>query len=216
MGSEVWVGLRDVCNMKQIALRLLISGLCIVLMPSFARADCAPGPDYSASVGTDSISVCPSGGGRDCGSDIGLLRQNVADGAVVVIGNNCGNGCYTDYCVPPGTYRYGYATPFDCSQAGCYGRVALFVEATMHVWVSQTCTGTNNTSAPIATSVTPPWGTSSADAGIDRFKTCSSGGGGCATVTNDRRTVRIIDALALGFGILLMGLRAHRRRSKSA
>jgi len=201
--------------MRQLTLSLLVGGIGVVLVPSLSKADCATGPEYYVSLNKTSFTVCASSGGRDCGSSVAMLRQNVADGSVVVIGNNCDSRCYVDECVPPGTYRYGYATPYDCSQTGCGGGIVLFREATMPVWTSSECTRTDDVAAPIATSITPPWGTGSADAGVDRYLACNSGGG-CTTVTKARRTVRMFDAFALGLGLLFMSLRVQRRRRKSA
>jgi hypothetical protein len=193
---------------KSRTVSLYVGGLGIVLIPGPARADCSTGPDYFASINNTSITVCAGSEGRSCGSGIAMLRQNVADGTVVDIGNNCDAGCYLDDCVPAGTYRYGYATSYDCSQTGCDGRVALFREVTMPSWASPDCTRRSTVLAPTATKVTPPWGT---DAGIQQYLTCPDGGGGCAMATGPRWTVRGLNALAFGIGVLLIGLRARHR-----
>jgi len=135
--------------MRQLTLSLLVGGIGVVLVPSLSKADCATGPEYYVSLNKTSFTVCASSGGRDCGSSVAMLRQNVADGSVVVIGNNCDSRCYVDECVPPGTYRYGYATPYDCSQTGCGGGIVLFREATMPVWTSSECTRTDDVAAAL-------------------------------------------------------------------
>ena len=201
IGQSLMVKLRSIS--------LYVGSLGIVLIPGPAQADCSTGPDYFANINNTSVTVCAGSEGRACGSNIAMLRQNVADGTVVDIGNSCDAGCYLDDCVPAGTYRYGYATPYDCSQSGCAGRVALFRQVTIPAWASPDCTRRSSVLAPTATSVTPPWGTGAA---IQQYVTCPDGGGGCAMATGSRWTVRGFNALAFGIGVLLMGLRARRCR----
>jgi hypothetical protein len=182
--------------------------------PRAVHADCASGATYRIDVSGSSVTICPSATTRTCGSSIDLLRQNEADSSLVVVGNSCSptsSGCYLDLCVPPGTYRYGYATAYDCSEAGC-GSVALFSETTVTAALASGCTPA--TPAPTPTSEATPWMTG-AYGSVARFKSCG-GGGGCATAgSTDRARVRWLNATAVaaGIAIVLGRVRARRRRA---
>lgn len=193
------------------------SGFCLAIglgvwsvSPRAGRADCSNGATYRITVAMNAVTICPSGTARQCGSSIDLLRQSAADGSVVVVGNACSStsaACYVDQCVPPGTYRYGYATPYDCSEAGC-GSVALFSQAEVTNPLPTGCVPAS--AAPTATSAPPPWPNGPADANVSRFKTCGSGG--CTyAAASDRGLVRLLDALAVALGLGLIAVRARRR-----
>ena len=186
----------------------IITGLLgVVCVYGRAAADCAAGAGYTATVVDNTVTVCPTRSVRTCGSSIDFLRQGKADGTVVSIGNSCSsNGCYVDECVPQGAYRYGYATPFDCSEAGC-GIVALFAEVTVATPLSQSCTRTVSGAGPTLTTTTPPWRTGS-ETRTSWFKEC--GGCDCGAASYGRGSVRFFDMLALGSGLFIMGLRARR------
>lgn len=107
---------------------------------SGASANAAAPTTYETSVDGTDVTVCPRNfDGRGCHAGDVLLRHNVDTGETVVIDtNNCssgdvcqqapsgdagssdagaGNCCYTDSCAPEGTYQYGFATPYACSQS---------------------------------------------------------------------------------------------------
>jgi len=192
--------------MKYRATSIAIGLLGLVCASGRAAADCAAGAGYTATVADNTVTVCPTRSVSVCGSSIDFLRQGKADGTVVSIGNSCSsNGCYVDECVPPGSYRYGYATPFDCSEAGC-GIVALFAEVTVATPLSQSCTRTTSGAGPTLTATTPPWGTGSG-VSTSWFKKC--GGCDCGAASSGRGSVRFLDMLALGSGLFIMGLRAR-------
>jgi hypothetical protein len=188
------------------------SFLAVALECAPAGADCARGADYQLNVNMNSVTVCPFGTARTCGGSIPLLRQNVADGSVVVVGGGtCPMGCYVDTCVAPGTYRYGWATAYSCSEAGC-GSVRLFQIAMVTNALPSDCTPASDTTP--ATTM-PPWESGGADAGIPDSIGCP-GGSGClctATPPSDRLAVRMLDGLAVVLGLCIAGLRAGRRRA---
>lgn len=183
---------------------LAASILATTLAPSLARADCALGAYYQVAVDANTVTVCPEATKRKCGDAIGLLRQNTADGTVVIVNDVCSNNCYVDSCVPPGTYRYGFATPYDCSEAGC-GDLALFEEATVESALPEGCTPAGSTT-PATTEL--PW---DPGASATKFKKCDNGCG-CAAASVDRTTVRLLDGLAVMIGLIVVVGRARHRR----
>jgi hypothetical protein len=190
------------------ALAAVLSGA--TAAPRVARADCASGADYRATVATNSVTICPVSSARRCGSTVTLLRQSESDGTVVAIPNSCTSaGCYLDECVPAGSYRYGYATAYDCSEAGC-GNLGLYVEATVTATLSPTCAPTSG-GGPTSSTATPPWITGGVDGSVSRFKTCPSSGG-CAVASSGRTAVRLFDLGAVGLGLFVLGWQARRRR----
>jgi hypothetical protein len=188
----------------------MMSVLGVLFAAEAARADCNTGADYRVTIAANTVTICPMSTTRQCGSNIDFLRQDKADASSVVI-DSCASSassspsCYVDECVPAGSYRYGYATPYDCTEAGC-GVVGLFAEVTVATPLSADCTRAASNGPPAAATVAVPWSTSSS-----RFKTCDSGGG-CAAAASPRKGVRILDAVAFVFGLLLMGLHAARGR----
>jgi hypothetical protein len=180
---------------------------------SVASADCANSGDYHVVVDANKVTVGPldPGSARRCGVGLELLRQNLADGAVVNVGNTCiDQGQHLDECVPPGKYRYGYATPFDCSESGC-GSVALYIGVTVSAKLTTDCIRGSTAPAAVATKV--PW--SDGDPAVTRFKKCSDGG--CGVRSSSRSAVRLFDLLAFGAGVYLIALRSRtsRRRRNS-
>jgi hypothetical protein len=178
-----------------------------------------------------------------------MLRLDVASGAVMKLADLCaaaGNGscgyvsdtcmvsCYVDPCVPPGTYQYGYGTPYECGD-GC--NTAYFVEVTvtqpLGACTSDAGAGTSVANAPwdgggaygINTNcpyeepapvqgVAPSNGrpsNASADGGAAEQPADADAGGGasCSLVRLPRteRTVLAVDGLALLLGLSLIGRR---------
>jgi hypothetical protein len=189
-----------------------IAAIVVVLIPRAGHTDCASGADYRATVTGNTVTVCPVQTTRTCSATTTLFRQDASDGTTVAVTGACSSqGCYVDACVPAGNYRYGYATPFDCSEAGC-GAVALFVNVSVTNVLAADCAppGGSATTAPAATSA--PWGSGAGDAGFSRLKSCPSGG--CAMASADRTAVRLVDLLAIGLGILLVGRQARCARAR--
>jgi hypothetical protein len=178
------------------------------LEASIARADCALGASYKITVDANTVTVCPTSTIRRCGgTSIDLLRQSVEDGTVVIIGGACSNSCYVDTCVPPGTYHYGYATSYDCSEAGC-GDISLFEDATVTGALPSNCSPPASTTS---TTVAPPWGNGPPGTTYTKFKQCDSGCG-CATESVDRKRVRLLDGFAVVVGLSLVVWRGRRHR----
>ncbi len=94
-----------------------------------ARANCVPPAKYTASARGNTATACfELYHGQDECTGI-MLRQNAATGEVVRIANgHCEvvsggdsfpythRACFTDECVPAGTYYYGLSVPLSC---GC-------------------------------------------------------------------------------------------------
>jgi hypothetical protein len=89
-----------------------------------AQANCVPPAEYTASARENTVTACFDYG--DC-SEV-ILRQNTVTNEVVRVANShCKvinssgdpygqRACFTDECVPAGTYYYGLADPLPC---GC-------------------------------------------------------------------------------------------------
>jgi len=105
---------------------LAAAALLALLVPGAARANCALANVYFVeAVGTTVELQAYSE--RGCGAGEVLLRQAVPGGETVKVADFCGPASgegwvglpYLDECVPPGTYRYGFERPFECSQGAC-------------------------------------------------------------------------------------------------
>jgi hypothetical protein len=154
----------------------------------------------------NTVTVCLEGTARTCGGAVPMLRQDEATGTVVELGDACENNCYVDECVPPGKYRYGFATPFDCSEAGC-GTGEMFAEAEISSAIAG-CTPTSGNPGPTPTPTAAPWGT-----GSDISTTNHCDGHGCTTAPGERRGVFSFDmlanALSYGAGGVVLSLVAR-------
>lgn len=99
--------------------------LVLLGMPEAATA-ARPPASYRATADGNTVIICPElRNDRACPQPEGMLRQNIVTGEVVRLAQSCTNhrpggaapnagACYIDECVPPGTYRYGYASPLTC------------------------------------------------------------------------------------------------------
>lgn len=124
-----------------------------------ARANCAMPIGYNATVTGNTVAVAPS---RDatCPQPGGMLRQNPTSGEIVKLADFCGDASaegikpYVDECVPAGTYRYGFATPFNCDSSAC--NVDYFTEATVADPLDSACARSAGNAAPSA-ATTVPW-----------------------------------------------------------
>lgn len=177
-----------------------------------AHADCAVGSTYEMEVTGSTVTVGLENSDRLCGDASGMLRQNESTGEVDVLANNCGTDsfgdpAYIDECVAPGTYRYGFALPYDCTHRGC-GGVAVFKEATVTAALSPTCMRASTDPGPTVTNEVPPWGTG---ANPDSGKSCPGAGCFCDTAT---ASVASMNTFALGIGLAVV-FAARKRRSKS-
>lgn len=131
-----------------------------------------------------------------CTPSTWFLRQDEATGEVVIIAATC-PGCFNDECVPPGTYRYGLASPFNCSGGVCAGVIPYFAEVTVTAAPSS-CTRDPTSPVPMATIMTPPWGTGTS---VVASMACPGCGCGCGTVGSDRDKVLAVDLLVAAVGL---------------
>jgi hypothetical protein len=194
-------------------LRHVLFGLVIVSSLSVAsnvRADCAQGSNYAATTSGNTVTIGLDQTQRTCPDASGMLRQNTVTGEVAVLASFCGKGsfndsAYIDECVAPGTYRYGLALPFDCSEPGC-GGVDMYTEVTVTAALSSTCARAASDPGPTVTNEVPPWGTG---AEPTSFKSCPHGGCFCNTTS---ASVVSMNAFALGIGLVVLGLARLRKR----
>jgi hypothetical protein len=157
-----WVDLWKLSVFGLTTLRLFFSD-------NLAKADCAAGANYAVTVQNTTVRVLPIATSRNCGGSIPMLRQDVASGAIVQLFGYCAQGAYVDECVPPGTYRYGFAVPYDCSEQGC-GAVYYWGTATATASISTGCSLSAGNAAPTPYPGPAPW-----PADGSNYKNCSSG-----------------------------------------
>ena len=125
-------------------------------------------------------------------------------GEVVTVGPNCQDSCYHDPCVPAGTYRYGYALPYDCdtaSASGAYYYDVIEVEAT-----GIGCVVPPDYAPATPYAEKPPW-----DGKDNRLCKGTYEGPGACDIGRATATVFALQALALAAGLWL--LRRRRRRA---
>jgi hypothetical protein len=113
----------------------------------------------------NTVVVCPvTSTGRGCPDGGDILRQSVTTGEVVTLQGDCvpnesgyvdlaGLPCFLDECVPPGTYRYGFGSPFGCFEWECYAD--FYGEIAVATPVDE-CVRELGSSPP-APGGTPPW-----------------------------------------------------------
>jgi hypothetical protein len=172
-----------------------------------ANADCALGAAYlissAGASGPNSVTICVST--SNCGGPQTMLRQDAATGAIVQLPNFCdASDCYVDECVPAGTYRYGYATPFTCADKACGDSVPYFATATVSA-TGISCTRSAADPGPTAYTSASPWGTGT-------LQDISCGGSGCATSDLGLSTnVAALDACAIVAALLWFRMRKHAR-----
>jgi hypothetical protein len=123
-----------------------------------ARANCARPVGYVARPLEDAgVVIEPENfDGRGC-PDTELLRQNLATGEVVRIDTceaaDAGHESrgFVDQCVGPGTYRYGFAKPYECVASAC--STDYFDEIVVTTPLAPGCRA-------YATAPSVPWGSS--------------------------------------------------------
>lgn len=151
-------------TMMKRALLVMIPTILIVNTPSDARAVPPPATYYAQAEGS-SVTICNKMlNKRTCPQPRGMLRQNVATGRVVRLGQHCTDrrvkapnvitegstgACYLDECVRPGTYRYGLARPLKCMGSASY----YYHEVTVTQALPAACT--RGGPAPTAVKRTP-------------------------------------------------------------
>ncbi len=114
----------------------LAAGAVLATASAGARANCAIPTTYAVTVAGSTVTICPrSYQDRGCPDPDGMLRASATE--TVRIADHCSSvgsreGCYVDECVPQGTYRYGFARPYDCCAYCCgtdYYATAVVTEA---------------------------------------------------------------------------------------
>jgi hypothetical protein len=94
--------------------------IAFLLVTTSADANCARPVGYEATVEGSTVTVTPvSFDTRKCPDPDGMLREDVHTGEVVRVADVCRDGAYLDECVPVGTFRYGFAKPYECFPSAC-------------------------------------------------------------------------------------------------
>ena len=124
----------------------LIAG--VTTAPS-AFAVCLGVVSYTASPAGTSVVVTPDNlTRRVCrmgGTEI-MLRQNIETGAIVRMPDACSGQGWRDECVPRGTYRYGFAMPYECCPQCC--NTDYFIEITVMLDPPANCEATRDPANP--------------------------------------------------------------------
>jgi len=197
------------------------SAACLVGATRPAAANCAAGDDYQTMMEGSSVRVCPdpkssANDNRLCPDPLGtgMLRQNVDTGEVHLLSEFCSDeplyeggparGCYLDECVPPGTYRYGFATPWEDPFCGGCPPSQYFGEITVDSPLAAECALSEDNAGAEPYSGTLPWG--------DDGDICNDSGFGCSIGARPREIVLGFQALValLGFGFMVRRRRANR------
>jgi hypothetical protein len=101
--------------------------------------------------------------------------------------------CYIDECVDKGTYRYGFAVPYECDPTGCMVNYFQPIEVKES---SAGCVRLKDTQPPEVYTTGVPW--------KDNVRICpQAGSGGCSIFSNGPATVYVMNLLALAIGFLL-------------
>ena len=184
--------------MRALTLLTLAAAL---LVDRSARANCAMPVGYGTEVQSQTVVICSeSFGMRKCPDADGLLRR-AADGSVVRIDACDIQGCFVDECVPPGTYQYGFARPYECASSSC---ATEYYEEVTVAPAAGPCARSSDVAAPTPAAKVP-WGKSAV--------ICSYGGGipcgRCAVGVGVPGAILAINALVCLGGLLL--LRRRRR-----
>jgi hypothetical protein len=187
----------------------ILATTCALAVVTHAHADCAEGARYDTGVASNTVTIGLANTSRVCPDTSGMLRQNDTTGEIDLLASYCGMGpdgesAYVDECVAPGTYRYGLAVPYSCTEGGC-GGVEMFAEITVASALG-TCTRAATDPGPTITNDAPPWGTGPSPAG---GKNC---GGGCACDTATA-SVASMNTFALFVGIAVVLTARKRRRA---
>jgi MYXO-CTERM domain-containing protein len=138
--------------------------ICLVILTSLLSdanaTSCSQGSGYSVSEpppNNYTVHISIRSPSRTCGGLERMLRQNIATGSVVELANYCVDGQYVDECVPVGDYRYGLATPLDCSEAGTCGGMPYYATINVPVAAPSDCTRSAGNIAPTDYTDAAPW-----------------------------------------------------------
>jgi hypothetical protein len=189
---------------------VMAGALALLFAPRPAHADCVGGPHYTLTAYGNLVIACAWGFSGLCTPSTPVLRQDEATGEVVSMAATC-DGCIRDECVPPGTYRYGLASPVRCLGEGCALEIPYFGEVTVTAALTSCSRDSSSPTTPTATTVTPPWGTGT---NIVASTSCPGGGcatGGCGMAGRDRDGILTIDFLVAAIGLTVV--LARRRRA---
>lgn len=184
---------------SRIAAVLSFAALAALAAP--ARANCAMPVGYDATVTISTVTITPTY--ESCPHAGGMLRENVSTGEIVKLADFCGDASaegakpYIDECVPAGTYRYGFATPYTCNASAC--GTDYYVGTTVKAALDSSCARSAGDSGPTAAS-SVPWGE---DQEICSYGGCSIGLPGGA-----------VPVLGANLAALLAGLALTRRKAK--
>lgn len=125
----------------------------ITLAAPSVRANCARPVSYDARVAGNTVEIEPVNfEGRGCPDASGMLRKDVATGAIVRLFDQCAEKSYVDECVPPGRYRYGFGAPYVCAPSAC--STDYFTEVEVTAPLPPTCVSRAKAEPAV------PWGAS--------------------------------------------------------
>ncbi|MGC4066434.1 MAG: hypothetical protein QM784_17740 [Polyangiaceae bacterium] len=185
-----------------------------VFIAPHAKANCAMPVGYMVDVAGSTVTVVPNDfDERTCPDKSGMLRENVDTGEVVKLSDFCSSAAedgsrssgYIDECVPRGSYRYGFAEPYECNAASC--GTYYFGKAEVTAELDEGCVRSEGNAEP--TSVPKaPWGSDNV--------ICSYGGdsdkSGCSISMPSGSSA----VFAINLAALLLGLVLCRRRDGGA
>lgn len=149
--------------MKSIGITSACFGIAAAMIAwhTSAHANCAMPVGYKVKATGNSVSICPSNhDDRACPDASGMLREDATSHDVVKLDDFCsGEGysgpCYLDECVPPGTWYYGFADPYQCCSACCGTSFYTAVEVTDEL--PEGCERSEGNEGPVAFAGVKPW-----------------------------------------------------------
>jgi hypothetical protein len=198
-------------------------GLALCATAEQAWANCAAGDDFGRYVDGNRVTVCPyptatENAERICpDKEGGMLRQNVETGETVRLRDYCtgseryqgaDDSCYTDECVPPGAYRYGFATPWSNPSCSTCPPSQYFVAVDVTAPLDGGCVRSDGNDAPESYDGAVPWGERDSDNG----DMCNESAWGCSLGAHPRELVFGINMIVAGLGAAAMLLRRRRAR----
>ena len=184
-----------------------------------ARANCVPPAEYTASVRGNTVTACFQlyHGQEECTGV--MLRQNPATGEVVRIANShcevvsaggsfpyTHRACFTDECVPAGTYYFGLADPLSC---GCSSSKFHSEAVPIASDPAPSCEPSGTGEPPMSYEAAVPWGNDN-----DVCPVHEDGDAGMACTLRARTTHLVLglDAAFMLAGFLTLAWRRRNRR----
>jgi hypothetical protein len=148
----------------------IASSFALVALSSHAHANCAMPVSYTTKVAGNTVTVTPHNfGERGCPDSSGMLRENVDTGELVKLADFCSgttapdtatltatSAAYVDECVPVGSYRYGFASPYSCHTSAC--STDYFATTSVTTTLDANCARSSGNSAPTS-ATNKPWTT---------------------------------------------------------